>query len=56
MVTLTKDETERISFYKNLDEKYKLFNFKRKGKFTLKQIWNHISIKCIQWRGDSGLS
>ena len=49
-VTLTKDETERVSFYKTFDEKYKLFNFKRKGKFTLKQIWEHISINSIEWR------
>ena len=49
MVTLTKDETEKVGFYENFDEKYKLFNFKRKGKFTLKQIWKDILIKYIEY-------
>ena len=48
IVTLTKDETEKVAFYKTFDETYKLFDFKRQGKFTLKQIWNKILIKSIE--------
>lgn len=48
IVTLTSDKTEKVSFYKFFDEKYKLFDFKRKGKFTLKQIWDKIVIRSIE--------
>ncbi len=57
-LTLTSDKTERVSFYKFFDEKYKLFDFKRKGKFTLKQVWDKIIIKSIEESKteDGGLS
>lgn len=45
---LTKDMSEYNSFYNEFDENYKLFDFKRKGKFTLKQIWDRVQIKMIE--------
>lgn len=44
---LTADEYEKVSFLKKFDEGYKLFNFGRKGKFTLKQIWDKVRITEI---------
>lgn len=41
---LTNDDYEKVSFYKNFDESYKLFSMGRKGRFTLKQIWGLIDI------------
>lgn len=45
---LTKDMSEYDSFYNEFDENYKLFDFKRKGKCTLKQIWDRVQIKMIE--------
>lgn len=41
---LTLDYSETVSFYKQFDESYKLFDMGRKGKFTLKQVWNLIEV------------
>ena len=48
-VKLTNDDTETVSFYEKFNEMSKLFNFGRKGKFTLKQVWNRIIIKSIEY-------
>lgn len=45
-VELTKDSSEHIRFWK-FEEDFKLFNFGRKGKFTLKQIWDKVQITEI---------
>ena len=44
---LTKDSSEDVSFINYFKEEYKLFNFGRKGKFTLKQVWNKLNIKDV---------
>lgn len=41
---LTEDDYEKVSFLNKFDEKYKLFDFGRKGRFTLKQVWNKVCI------------
>ena len=41
---LVEDGTEIYSFYKTFQDDFKLFNMKRKGKFTLKQMWNNVTI------------
>ena len=43
-VNLTADGTEMHSFLKIFQDNFKLFNMGRKGKFTLKQLWDHITI------------
>lgn len=43
-VNLTADRTEMYSFFKIFQDDFKLFNMGRKGKFTLKQLWDHITI------------
>ena len=48
-VILTKDMSEFVSFFDDFNEEYKLFNFKRKGKYTLKQIWNWVKIHSIEF-------
>lgn len=47
-VKLTKD-SEQVSFYKTFNEKYKLFNMRRKGSFTLKQMWDKIKFISIDY-------
>ena len=44
---LTDDDYEKVSFLNTFDESYKLFNFGRKGKFTLKQVWDKVRITEI---------
>ena len=44
---LTEDSSEKVSFLNEFEEGYKLFNFGRKGKFTLKQLWDEVRIKEI---------
>ena len=44
---LTKDQSEKVSFYEKFKENYKLFDFGRKGKFTLKDIWDKVIITNI---------
>lgn len=46
---LTTDEYEKVSFLGEFDETYKLFDFGRKGKFTLKQIWDNVIINEIEY-------
>lgn len=46
-IVLTKDLSEMVSFYNVFDENYKLFDLKRKGKYTLKQIWDRIQTPFI---------
>lgn len=41
---LTKDKCEQVEFYKKYDENAKIFTYKNKGKFSLKEIWKHIEI------------
>lgn len=48
-VELTNDNSEKMGFLKKFKENYKLFDFKRKGKFTLKQLWNQIIINSIEY-------
>ena len=43
-VTLTKDSSEKISFFNSFDDNTKLFHMGRKGRFTLKQLWPQITI------------
>ncbi len=47
---LTQDLSELVSFYETFNESYKLFDFKRKGKYTLKQIWDRVQIHSIKMR------
>lgn len=43
-VDLVTDSTESVSFYQKFKEEFKMFNFGRKGKYTLKEIWEKIII------------
>ena len=47
-IELTRDNFEKIKFRKFV-ENFKLFNFGRKGKFTLKQIWDKVCITEIKY-------
>ena len=47
-ITLTKDESEAVSFMDKFNESYKLFRMGRKGSFTLKQVWDKIKIVAIE--------
>lgn len=47
-VRLTEDGAERISFYKSFDEACKLFRIRRKGSFTLKQLWDRIRVTRVE--------
>ncbi len=46
---LTKNHHEDVSFFDKFDEKYKLFNIKSKGKFTLKEVWSRIVITKVEY-------
>ena len=46
-VNLTKDSSEKVSFFKTFKEDYKLFNLGKRGRFTLKQLWPEIAISNI---------
>jgi phosphoribosylpyrophosphate synthetase len=46
-VVLTKDSSERVSFFKTFEDNYKLFSLGKKGRFTLKQLWSEIIISKI---------
>ncbi len=48
-VILTKDESEKVSFYKHFDESYKLFRLGKIGTFTLKQLWNRVVVTKIEY-------
>ena len=47
-VHLTPDGSERKGFLDDIDEKTKLFHIKGKGTFTLKQMWDRITINSIE--------
>lgn len=49
VVKLTQDNSEIIAFYYKFKENYKMFDFGRKGRYTLKQIWNKVIIKQISY-------
>ena len=46
---LTKDSSEKVSFFKTFNEKEKLFRFGSKGKFTLKEVWSRVVVKNIEY-------
>ena len=46
---LTQDHSEDVSFIDTFNEDYKLFDFGRKGKFTLKDIWDKIVITNVEF-------
>ncbi len=46
-VNLVDDGSEEVSFYNVFNETHKLFYMRRKGSFTLKQMWNKIKIHDI---------
>ncbi len=52
-VCLTKDGKEDVSFYKTFNEKYKLFDMKKRGTYTLKQIWKKVIIHNIEYNQES---
>ncbi|MCH5154094.1 MAG: hypothetical protein J1F71_02665 [Clostridiales bacterium] len=43
------NDSEHFSFLKEFDEDLKLFDMKRKGKFTLKQMWDRIKFITIEY-------
>lgn len=49
MCILTKDRSECVSFIDEFNENYKLFDFGRKGKFTLKEVWDKVVVTNIQY-------
>ena len=50
-VKLTKD-SEHYSFLEEYDEGIKIFDMKRKGKFTLKQMWDRIEFISIDYAAE----
>lgn len=48
-IQLTEDGLETVIFYKKFKDDYKLFNFGRKGSFTLKQVWNKVQILQVKY-------
>ena len=46
---LVKDDSETVSFLPPFNEEYKLFRLGRKGSYSLKQIWNRVQIKQINY-------
>jgi len=46
---LTKDHSEKVSFFEKFKEDYKLFDFGRKGKLTLKDVWDKVVITKIEY-------
>lgn len=55
VVKLTSDGSEDVSFYKKFKEDYKMFRMRRKGSFTLEQMWSKISIKKLEFlEGNTG--
>ena len=45
---LTKDHSEDVHFFSTFKEDFKLFNFGKKGRFALKDIWEKIVITNIE--------
>lgn len=46
---LTADGYEKIGFLNRIHETEKLFDLKKRGRFTLKQIWNRIQFSSIEY-------
>ena len=46
---LTKDHSEVVSFYRTFKEDRKIFDFGRKGRYTLKDVWDKVVITDIQY-------
>lgn len=46
---LTMDDYEKVSFLNYFDETFKLFDMGKKGKFTLKQIWDLVKITDVEY-------
>ena len=44
LAKLTEDGAEKISYFSDFNDAHKIFNMGRKGKFTLKEIWDRIEI------------
>lgn len=45
---LTKYHSEDVSFYRTFKEDRKIFDFGRKGRYTLKDVWDKVVITDIQ--------
>ncbi len=54
-VILTKDESEKVSFLWKFNESFKLFRLGKEGTFTLKQIWNRVIIKSIEYSNSESI-
>lgn len=52
-VYLTTDDYEKKGFLNEFKENVKLFNFKKKGQFTLKQVWNRVKIHSVEYSIDA---
>ena len=46
---LTKDHSEDVSFYRAFKEDRKIFDFGRKGRYTLKDVWDKVVITNISY-------
>ena len=49
IVKLTNDSSEEVSFFQKFNEKFKLFDFGRNRRFTLKQVWDKVVISNIEF-------
>lgn len=49
IVKLTNDSSEEVSFFEKFNEKFKLFDFGRNRRFTLKQVWDKVVISNIEF-------
>lgn len=52
IVKLSDKKDEKVSFLNKFKEDYKLFNFGKKGKYTLKQVWEYIDIIELDMKND----
>lgn len=48
-LSLTQDGTESIHFHQRFNGEHKIFNLGRKGRFSLKQLWNKVDINEIKY-------
>ena len=49
IIKLTNDSSEIVDFSKKFNEKFKLFDFGRNRRFTLKLVWDKIVISNIEF-------
>ena len=49
ILCMTQDKTEIFSFFHKYPEEYKLFKIKGRGTFTLRQLWDNVEIKSIEY-------